>query len=65
MVPVDRPPVRVQEEALRPPVPPARPPIVTARRVRRAKTEATARIAVTAPIVATAVIVAIARLARR
>ncbi len=46
MDPVDRPPVRVQEEGLRPPVRPAPQPTVTARRARRAKTVETALIGV-------------------
>ena len=50
MDPVDRPPVRVQEEGLRPPVRPARQPTVTARRAPRAKTVETAQIGVTAVI---------------
>lgn len=50
MDPVDRPPVRAQEEGLRPPVRLAPQPTVTALRARRAKTVETARIAVIAVI---------------
>ena len=61
MDPVDRPPVRVQEEGLRPPVRRAPQPTVTARRARRAKTVETALIGVTAVIVEIARIVRPAR----